>query len=426
MIDFTDDQKINVEIVDYEVEPQQGDEAFSLVAQKAKWENGSGGTTNHTGNERSTTEEIKISLPPLSDVQAHVRRWEEANFNQHYNDTVRPLYRLTEVDNPEGKKAIIERIAIMDLTHDVQETGQVIHNIGTQHDKNPQSEMNMILRKRVQDYLAQTPPEQQYFMLEGWNIPEEKEMPQKFKDRIESGKKKSGETDEEACQRVVRNFGEQGVGLFYALQLGVPIDLHTEISQEKEVEAFKAVDLAEGDIAAFLIPKYLDIYKQGNEFKPEDQFTQEQMFEALSRVAEVTGWKRDELDSVSPDQQGEFIAHAIAEANIITQREIGKDILSADYRPQYRFANELANYRDRSEVVTKMFNISGDTRDRYIAGRVYKAVQEGKSPFLIFGDSHTFKIDPALEYLASNAKLSEQVIKEPDAHGDVTERIDPA
>lgn len=387
----------------YEADTGESAAMFSAQAQRDKFLGGSASSETAKDN---AMKENKAVLPSLDQVKAHVLRWANPNIGKQYADAVQSLYRAEEIETPDGKRTNMVRTGIMDLTHSVQGTEQKIHNIGTAHDKNPQSGMNVILRKRVQDYIEQTPPEQRHFMLEGWNAPEGQELPKEYRDLLDSFKQQEGETEEEAYNRVVQRVGEQGIGLFYAMKLGIPVDFHTEISQEKEIEAFKAAGLAEADIAAFLLPKYLDIYKQGNEFKPEDHFTQQQMFEAISRVAKVTGWKKDELETLSLEQQTDFIAQTIIEANQVTQREIGRDILSGDYRTQYRFANELASYRDRSQVASTMFSVGIDTRDVHVAERAYIAVQDGKSPFLIFGDSHTYKIDPALAYLSSQAKAA--------------------
>ncbi len=352
----------------------------------------------------ASDEEKQLLLPPLADVQSYVRSWEDPELDKQYQETVGKLYQQVEQETPAGKISLWIRTGLLDIPHPVGETGQVIHNIGTAHDKNPQSQMNMMLRKRVQDYIAETPEEKRFFLLEGWNVPEGQQLSEKFTKRIDSCKQQEGETEDEAYQRAVQLVGEQGNGLFYALRAGANVDYHTDIALEKEVAAFKSAGISDGEIATFLLPRFLDLYKQGNEFTPDTQFTQEQLFESLSQVMTVTGWKKELLDSFSVDQRGIFVAEMISEVNAIMQSEIGKKLLSDDYRPQYRFANELANDREKSQVATKMFNISGDVRDRHIAARAYKAVQEGKSPFLIFGDSHTYKIDPALSYLSSQTK----------------------
>ncbi|MCS7091965.1 MAG: hypothetical protein NZM26_01280 [Patescibacteria group bacterium] len=241
-------------------------------------------------------------------------------------------------------------------------------------------------------------------MLEGFNSPEGQELSEKQKELLENLQRRNDETEEEAYQRIVQQVGETGIALFYALELGIPIDFHSEAPQETEVEAFKTAGLTELEITTFLLPKYLEVYKKGNEFQPGDKFTLTQMYEAISRVANITGWRKDEIANLPAQEQEKFVQSAIAEINEIAKREIGKEIISENYEPQYKFANELVSYGNKSRVIGTMFRMETNTRDLHITTRVHKAVKEGKSPFLIFGDSHTYKINPALEYLAKHTK----------------------
>ncbi|MCS7091964.1 MAG: hypothetical protein NZM26_01275 [Patescibacteria group bacterium] len=107
--------------------------------------------------------ESKINLPTIDQVKDHVQLW-TPELDKEYQEAVSPLYETRTTQMPDGtEETKMVRVGIMDFTHDVQGTDQQIHNIGTAHDKNPYSEMNTILRERVQNTLATLLPISAYF-----------------------------------------------------------------------------------------------------------------------------------------------------------------------------------------------------------------------------------------------------------------------
>lgn len=342
--------------------------------------------------------ENELKLPPVQEVVDKVLLFSNPSVAQEYVDASRQYYDVTQVPP--------QRIELMDYQHRVPGIAQKIHNIGIQHEKNPDSVMNKKLRERIEQYIKDTPRDQVHFVLEGFNAPTP--VPNEFQKGVESFKRQEGENDESWYRRLVAVMGEQGIGAYYALKNGYELDLHTEISQQGELEEFSRAGISAGDIATFNLAKELDIFKTTNEFSPDFQFSNDQLFGALSKLARMTGWRADQLEKAYRDteQQKLFVQDALDEVNDIFRRETGVEIISKDYYPLYKYANELQDLRNRSSVMTTMFNVGNDARNKYIAQHVYELVKAGKSPLLTFGDSHTFAVDPAFQYIESYKESS--------------------
>ena len=304
-----------------------------------------------------------------------------------------------------------------------EDKNQMIELVGTQHAhqlaKTNEALVAPMIRginERLRKYLEATAdnPGQRLIMIEGANAKNATTIQERIAQQDPMLKGLLKEHNITTEQEAITQFGEMGAMMLAAQREGIPI-MSPEPSSEEIVTKQKAEGIAVEDIALIQAVVGLDAGFYRGKLKDEKKFTQEEVFYALQRACQLSGWQRERAEQIKAQLSGNlqsdqqvreaFIREILPLLNARMKENTSDfDLVNADYSwsfdPQDRETYDLLHSpASRVEVFRKMSNISGEYRDDYILDRIHESVEAGKSPFVVYGSGHTVKLEPALAAL---------------------------
>lgn len=244
---------------------------------------------------------------------------------------------------------------------------QEIELIGPRHTYDPNSSMAQLTFIYVQDYISRVPKDRRLIIVEGFV---------------------GDPTCESTLEKSVKLGGEPAGVTFLAKERGVLV-----ISPEPHYK-FEAAEFI----------------KQG--FKPE----QVAVYYGLRLIpgSQENNISREEAAVIALDRAGVTPRHdlKVKTDNIVgalwTLNEIAKNELGHELVSKYNKLNLSAdqvhqlltpNKSNKASTVNHLAAASSRLRDIYLLKQIYQCLNEGKSPLVVYGASHTVKLKPAIEYL---------------------------
>ena len=268
------------------------------------------------------------------------------------------------------------------------ETGQV-NMIGVAHTSDVKSPMMQKITQEVGNYLNRTPKEKAIVMVEGFHggpIPEWTSF-----------------------DEAVNSSQEAGATAFMAREKGVEV-ISPEVPMEDVVAKLKEQGVPADRIALFYSLRAMpNLVRQGNlEALPRIIYRAQ----ALAQAGWIPEFTADEEQRLKSDPEeakrkgSEILRTAIPKLNG-AMREINEQNVFNEETQEVLFSeadlHELTSpHSEKVETpLNQVARVDNEMRDDYLLDKIHEAVQNGKDPMVVYGGTHTVKINPALQHLYS-------------------------